>query len=289
MAKKSKAAKLAKSAGIGRDTQALDALRRLLRESATIHETHRGAILSEDDPEHVHQARVALRRMRTLIRGFGDMLSPKTQRRIGELLKDRFKALGPLRDADVHAEALAGQPQSDKAAATAAELRRALRRDLAEDTGLSLKMQIETILHDTGTAIRGDRRQRLAQGPVGVIASRALHVAWTELLSFGADLNRLSPDDLHEFRKRAKDMRYLTEFFGTLFTEKPDHMMKRMAKMQDALGIVNDLQVMKARQHQDGMALPDDADRIEAKARQQSQKAWQKLRAEPVWWADLPA
>lgn len=289
MASKSKTAKLAKSAGIGQNTQALDALRRLLRENAVVHETHRSAILTRDDPEHVHQARVALRRMRTLIRGFGDMLSPQVRRRIGDILKDRFKVLGPLRDADVQAMALAGQPQAEAAAATAAELRQALRDDLAADTGLSLKMQIETILHDTASAIRGDHRQRLSQGPVGIIASRALHVAWTELLSFGPDLNRLSPDDLHEFRKRAKDMRYLAEFFGTLFAGKPDNMLKRMAKMQDALGIVNDLQVMRMRQHLDGMALPEDADRIEAKSRQQAQKGWQRLRATPVWWADLPA
>ncbi|MBU2958244.1 CHAD domain-containing protein [Paracoccus sp. 1_MG-2023] len=275
-----KAQKLAKSAGLAGDTNALDGFRRLLREDAVIHDRKRAAILTSDDPEAVHQARVALRRMRSLLRGFRDMLSPGTFKALDGLLKARADQLGPLRDADVQAEAL-GTPQAQSAAD---DLRAELRATFQAETALSLKIEVERVLHDRNRAIRGDRRRRLADAPLPVIASRALQVAWTELLAFGPDLGRLDPEELHDFRKRSKEMRYLSEFFGRLFDSDAAPMQKRMARMQDALGVVNDLVTMRAR----GSELPKGADKTEAKARARAAKAWDKLRGAPVWWTDIP-
>lgn len=289
MSGKPKATKMAKSAGLVSRTTGLDALRRLLREGAAAYDARRASILTSDDPEHVHQARVALRRLRSLVRGFSDMLTGRTAGKLSDLLADRFRMLGPLRDADVHAEALTGSDEAEAAAAEAARLRADIREALADDKSLSLKMEIEVLLHETTSAVRGARRQRLATAPVGVMASRALQTAWTELLAFGPDLRTLSPGDLHSFRKRAKDMRYLSEFFGTLFEDDRKPMLKKMSEMQDALGIVNDIANMRAAQaDENAPALPQDADRIEAEALKAGQKAWKKLRATAPWWSAPP-
>jgi CHAD domain-containing protein len=290
MTSKPKAKKMVKSAGIAPETTGIDALRRLLREGAAIYEARRVGILESDDPEHVHQARVALRRLRSLVRGFSDMLTGKTADRLSDLLKSRFQALGPLRDADVHAEALSQTDHAEAASREAASLRADIREQLSSDKALSLKTEIEALLHDTNAAMRGARRQRLAASPVGVMASRALQTAWTELLSFGPDLRRLPRGELHEFRKRAKDMRYLSEFFGPVFADDPKTMSKRMAGMQDALGIVNDIDTMRAAEASDETApgLPPDADQIEADALRDAQKAWKKLRQIPPWWTGAP-
>ncbi|WP_282602944.1 CHAD domain-containing protein [Paracoccus sp. PARArs4] len=276
----SKAAKMAKSAGLATDTNALDGFRRLLRENAALHDRHRADILTSDDPESVHQARVALRRMRALVRGFRDMLSRDAQKQLARILKARGQQLGPLRDADVRAEALG----TDDARADAACLRGELRDQLRDTQELSLRIEVERVLHDRIRAIRGDARRRLADAPLPVIASRALQVAWTELLAFGPDLDRLDPEELHDFRKRSKDMRYLSEFFGRLFDKDAAPMQKRMSRMQDALGVVNDLVTMRAK----GADLPKGAARSEERARAKAAKAWRKLRGAPVWWTDIP-
>ncbi|MDO5371653.1 CHAD domain-containing protein, partial [Paracoccus sp. (in: a-proteobacteria)] len=223
----------------------LQAFRRLIEQGAATHDAQIEPILTSDDPEAVHRARVALRRMRSTVRGFADMLSPDAGGRLEAVLAERFRRLGPLRDADVHAGELAGTPAGDEAARQAADLRKALRAELRDDAWVPLSDEVARLL-DGSRLVRGGRRRRLAEASVQVIASRALQVAWTEMLAFGNDLGRLSEDDLHDFRKRAKDMRYLSEFFGPLWPGRPEaEMVRRMAKMQDALGTLNDLTNMR--------------------------------------------
>ncbi|SNT71560.1 CHAD domain-containing protein [Paracoccus seriniphilus] len=289
MSRKSKSRQTTGSTGIKAAASAMDSLRRLLREGAIIYEARRNFILQSDDPEHVHQARVALRRMRSLLRGFDGMLTGESTSAINDLLAKKFRELGPLRDADVHAEAVSGQDGADQARQAAAELRAQLRQAFRDSTDLSLKAQIDAILHDSVKVLRGARRQRLARAPVTIIAARALQLAWTELLAFGGDLDTLSPDGLHQFRKRAKDMRYLVDYFAPLFPDASGKMPKRLSQMQDALGIVNDLAVMREKSGQDEeIRLPADAERTEAKARKAANKAWRKLSSEPAWWCDIP-
>ena len=259
-----------------RDPTALDMLRLLLRAEAIRHDRHRAAFMASDDPEQVHQIRVALRRMRALVRGFGDMLAPKTARRLSALLRDEFRRFGPLRDADVQAAMRVGA-----AGVEAARLRAELRAALAAENAPSLKARIAAILHDTPRAVGSGRRRRLAMAPAGLMASRALHATWTGLLAFGPDPTALPPGDLHDFRKRAKDMRYLAEFLGGRFGGTPGKTEKRLARMQDALGLVNDLHVMRQGA---SPALPEDHRRREARALAKARKAWAKLRRTGPWW-----
>lgn len=275
-----------KSKALAAKMSGLQAFRRLIEQGAATHDAQIEPILTSDDPEAVHRARVALRRMRSTVRGFADMLSPDAGRRLESMLADRFRRLGPLRDADVHAGELAGTPAGDEAGRQAAELREALRAELRDDAWTPLSDEVARLL-DGSRLVRGGRRRRLAEASVQVIASRALQVAWTEMLAFGNDLSRLSEDDLHDFRKRAKDMRYLSEFFGPLWPGRPEaEMVRRMAKMQDALGTLNDLTNMRrnAQEGPEAEWLPADAEEREAKARSQADKAWTRLRKVAPWW-----
>lgn len=269
------------------DQSAAQALAFALRRGALTYETRRAAILGEDGtPEDVHGARVALRRTRSVLRGFSDMLAPKLAARLQQDLAQRFRALGPLRDADVQAEALSGSGDAGtQAADRARELRASVRAELAGSDTPPLTEVIESVLEKDDKLISGDRRRRLAEAPVGVIASRALQVAWTELLCFGAEPDQLPPESLHEFRKRAKDLRYLTELFGPLFPGKaPRASLKHLKSMQDSLGLLNDLHVMAGPGAKDA-ALPHDAEAREKDARKAARAAWQDLRRAPLWWA----
>lgn len=272
------------------DTTGLDALRRLLRKWAETYDAAKGQILSSDEIEHTHQARVALRRMRSMVRGFADMLTPSTAKDLADLLASRFRLLGPLRDADVHALAYAGTPQHDESLRIAAELRAKTRSELQDGDKTSLKFEVEALLHDVTKAVRGARRQRLAEAPVGVIGSRALQTAWTEMLAFGPDLGHLSPDDLHEFRKQSKTMRYLMDALAPLHDkELTEPMLRRLSRLQDDLGHLNDLASMRKSALSGDETLPEGFEDSEIAAREGADKAWRKLRKEPVWWCGLSA
>lgn len=277
-----------KSRGLSPKMSGAESFRHLIGQEADAHDAQIPVILSSDDPEAVHRARVALRRLRSTVRGFADMLTPDVEGQLEGLLAERFRRLGALRDADVHAEALAGTPAGDEAAREAARLRDVLRAELRHE-GTRVADDLGRVL-DGARISRGGRRKRLAQAPVGLIASRALQDAWTEMLAFGKRLDRLSEDDLHSFRKRAKDMRYLAEFFGPLWPDQPEApMVRRMARMQDALGLLNDLTNMRrtAEAGAEADRLPPDAAEREGEARKETDTAWTRLRKMPPWWHAL--
>ncbi|MDP5307752.1 CHAD domain-containing protein [Paracoccus spongiarum] len=270
---------------VRRDMAAAEALELALRQGGAAHEAARQAILSRDEPEDVHAARVALRRMRSILRGFGDMVASKTGARLDDLLAERCRALAALRDADVQAEAATGASRAE-AAARAQRLRAEARAMLADPQDHPpLPGLIAATTGDRARLCKGNRRRRLAAAPVALIAARGLQTAWSELLSFGPQPEALPPEERHQFRKRAKDLRYIAEFFAPLFDgRQPRAMLKTIKALQDALGTLNDLHVMAA-----DAALPDDAAAREAKARDKARKLWKRLRASPVWWLDVAA
>lgn len=269
-----------------RKMSARQAFRHLLWQGAAAHDAQIPAILGSDDPEAVHRARVALRRLRSALRGFADMLSPEIADRLEGILAERFRRLGPLRDADVRAAALAGTPAGPEAAGEAARLRAALRSELRGFGPLSDEL---AQLLESAKLSPGGRRKRLARAPVGVVASRALQAAWTELLAFGRHLDRLSGDELHGFRKRAKDMRYLAGFFGPLWLARSEApMLRRMARMQDALGLLNDLATMRRNAGDPAAHLPPDAAARERAAWRDAEAAWARLRRMTPWWCAPP-
>ena len=78
-------------------------------------------------------------------------------------------------------------------------------------------------------------------GPARIYATHALNRRLKHLLASGADLSALSVPELHEQRKRAKRLRYATEFFAPFFAGKAARKyMAKLAVLQEVLGAVND-------------------------------------------------
>jgi CHAD domain-containing protein len=88
-----------------------------------------------DDPEHVHQARVGTRRLRSDLRTFRRLLDPELTARVRAELGWVADALGEVRDADVLTDRLRSQiaalPDSDARPAAGLLRRLALQRDAA--------------------------------------------------------------------------------------------------------------------------------------------------------------
>lgn len=280
-----------------------EALASFLRAGAAEYDRQRALVLETADPEPTHKARVALRRMRAILGGFAPILSQDGLKSLQRDLRQAFRAFGPLRDADVRAEEFADTPAADAHRAAAAALRDELRARLSDPAAQTLTAQLDTRLADPRFWRKGGAGRRLGDAPAQVAGQRAMHEAWTAMLAFGDDLSALSIEDRHEFRKDAKSMRYLSEAFRPLWPGDPAKgFLSRMTKLQDALGIMNDIAGFRA--HAEAQAgddadaettddaaphLPDDLDARESAAAKAAQKGWDRLRDKGPWWAGSAA
>jgi CHAD domain-containing protein len=83
--------------------------------------------------------------------------------------------------------------------------------------------------------------------PILDFAADALNRRHKKLLKLGGKKAKLAESELHDLRLEFKKMRYLAEFFGSLFAGKATRRyLKSMAAAQDRLGSLNDALVSRA-------------------------------------------
>jgi inorganic triphosphatase YgiF len=197
-----------------------------------------------EDPEGVHQMRVAARRLRSAISVFRESLPGAWTGRLtrevrwltGEMAAARewdvflAETLAPLR------ESMAGEPSLALLAARSAEARtRAYERVRAA----AADPRHARLLLDLSRA--------LAEGweatvPVVAAARTVLAVRHEKALRAGANLAQLDAEGLHRLRIRLKQLRYAVEFFDGLFPGKqPRKYASALADLQTCLGILQDV------------------------------------------------
>ena len=98
------------------------------------------------------------------------------------------------------------------------------------------------------SAARSERhRGRAARRPLIATARAVLAKRDDVVCALGDRLAELSVDDLHAMRIRVKQFRYAADFFAPLFGAKSaPPLQKRLRKLQDALGWLNDAVVAQA-------------------------------------------
>jgi CHAD domain-containing protein len=200
-------------------------------------------------PLHLHQTRVALRRLRTALRVFGSWGSTLDPRWDG-VLRDVFRRLGAARDSDAIAAALA--PELAAAGAPPVDLPgRAQRESPAQVLqGRAFNRVLTELIVFAGSAPVGPRHSHKPPHPPA--HGRSLKRRASALLN---RLHRqvmrdtpgfLAADDAtrHRTRKRLKRLRYSVEFVAPLFKDKAvARYLKPLCKALDALGALNDLNV----------------------------------------------
>jgi adenylate cyclase len=218
---------------------------------AHLQSNHSGAI-SSDDPEYVHQMRVATRRLRAALRLFRPALPAGFEEVLVAPLRELMSSLGQARDLDVLvaeivapvAQAIPDDPRlTDLAGAITNRqyaARDAIRQLLRQPAYGKLLLTAGQLLHrapfidvpkpedDADTLIPfAERRLRKLL--------RAIHeLAATARVDY--------PPTLHELRIAIKRLRYAIEFFGTIISGKSGvSIIKRLAGLQEELGQLNDL------------------------------------------------
>jgi len=216
-----------------------------------LQQNHAGAVAS-DDPEYIHQMRVATRRLRAALRLFAPALPDGFAAPVVAPLRELMGVLGQARDLDVLLAEIAepvlqALPDEPRLAALVGIIteRRFDRRRAAVDFlraprfGALVLETLET-LHEhvpppevgaggTATHLAGfatDRLRRL-RGKVLRLAARARIDA---------------PPTLHALRIGIKRLRYALEFFAPLADPKAmRRLLGRLAALQETLGQINDL------------------------------------------------
>ena len=194
-------------------------------------------------PDALHQARVALRRLRSAFSIFKALLDDGVNAGLRNGLRWLAMEIGEARSIDALLER-----------APPGEL-----RDHLETARESACTRIEMIL---GSARVGSLMLDLAQlttsgsllgaaadkrvQSVGAFASDALDRFHHKVKTDGRDLAEAGDQARHEVRKDTKTLRYASEFFATLFNRKRDrrrykHFISALQDVQDKLGLLNDM------------------------------------------------
>jgi len=238
------------------DAGAVAVLRSLLE---VIGENFEGTI-SGEDPEHLHQLRIAVRRSRTVQRQLKDVFVPEELPGYRAEFRWLQQATGPARDLDVYVEDLESlremlpeqmRPDLDPLVpvlahsrlAARADMTRALRSDrtanLIEDWERLLETLTERPAHDRPSA----------EKPIGEVAGKRIRKVYKRIVKMGRAIKHDSPPEAyHELRKKGKELRYMLELFGpSLFGEEAvGPFIKTLKGLQDVLGRHQDREVQIA-------------------------------------------
>ncbi len=251
-----------------------------------------------DRADLVHQLRIGLRRLRSALRLFRGWVEPVPEA-IEAGARELFRALGALRDQDVLAQAIepalqrAGAPAprdaATAAAAEAATLPAAASAAAAPPT--RLRGSASTRADDACLLIAADPTQRwllallawrsalgtaadaasIAPGrastadgrratePLAALARRRLARWQRALTDQASNFAQLDEASLHALRKRAKRLRYASEFVESLFPRKETRrFVERLQAVQQALGELGDLGLAARRYGREAGAQPRD-------------------------------
>ena len=218
-----------------------DSLRLILAEGLDHLDAHRTAAHG-GDAEALHQARVALRRLRSALKLFRRHLDPAAGDGFNDLLRGLGRTLGAARDWDVFVlETLPALPDALSLLAPAQQ-----RRDIAH---VSLRATLDNPataailrdLRDWSTAPAAFIDASRASRTVGDAAGPMLDRLARTVRRRGRRLARQDDEERHALRKALKGLRYGIEMLHSLHD--PDAVKpyrKALSVLQEDLGRLND-------------------------------------------------
>ena len=198
-----------------------------------------------DDPESVHQARVATRRLRSDLKTFGAALDPGWVRRTRAELGWVAGLLGQVRDTDVLAgrltsvaaasadiDAVAINGLQDTLAAQRAEVYEQLREALGSGRYVELVRSLEDAVGSPPFASGAS-----LVAPARTALRPLLRRPWRTLCRTAGQLGSEPSDhDLHLVRIKAKQLRYAAELAAPVAGERAARLGHAAQALQDVLG-----------------------------------------------------
>ncbi len=207
------------------------------------------------DPEGVHQMRVALRRLRSALQIFRPFIPAEQMDSLGPRVKALADALGPAREWDVFlgellppvAQALPGH---DGIAALEAAARAARDRGYALVRSTLADPAHTALLLDLAAWVDGrewrnqpvSEQSTLLLSPVTDMAGALLGKRHRQARKRGRGFAKLAAAPRHELRISLKKLRYAADFFRSLYEGKAlRRFLEELATLQDHLGHLQDV------------------------------------------------
>jgi CHAD domain-containing protein len=266
------------------------------------------------DPEGVHQMRIGARRARAALAVFQPLLPDRSARVLRSELRWLGRELGPARDLDVFTrevlppiERSAGDDPAfkrlvEEAGSLRADCYAVVREVLSSPRYARLVLELGAWLHG-----RGWRNQPVSEAsarlfaPARGFASELLTRRERRVRRFEKRVGE-SDEARHALRLELKKLRYAAEFFRDLFPERrPKRSLRRIARVQSALGRMNDvvtahgiLETLLARLGEERAPAHDRAagfiegwtTRLAAGDREDFEDASKRLRRTTPYWRD---
>jgi triphosphatase len=211
-------------------------------------------VLSSDDIEYVHQARVAVRRLRSAFSVFLPAFPREMFDRQLTELRWLAAALGEARDWDVLmsetlpavCEALPAEAGlhelMERCASLHAAARRAAQEALASRRYTVLLLELGGVFLRAPWAVSVDDGAVERARPLIDFAAAMLAQRHRKVVKRASKLSQLDGVQLHQLRIRIKKLRYAAEFFSALYEKKKvrDYV-QALSGLQELLGSLNDV------------------------------------------------
>jgi len=234
----------AKAAPINEEMTPVEAFRSIALGCLEHFQRNEKGLLEGSDPEFVHQARVALRRLRSAIKLFAPVLPPEFVSAYGQTWQTLASALGDARNWDVFLEETlppiqAASPENrdikrlrNEARQRSKSTRRSIKRLLAVSEYPCLLVEFTSAIYSLTDTLSLPLKE-FASERISCHAKRA-----KKLAIHHADL---TPEERHRMRISFKKLRYTLEFFAPLQPQKRyTTNLRILSRLQNELGTIND-------------------------------------------------
>jgi CHAD domain-containing protein len=225
------------------DSAAREVIRSVIAQSVAALLYHDPLVRTSGDPEAVHQARVATRKLRSHLRTFGPLLDPEWTEPLRSELGWLALGLGAVRDQEVLLERLRERakalPANDLRSAVGVlhllevdieGLRKKLMTDLDSTRYVDLLERLVAAAHSPVTLPEADQ-------PAGSVLPALAAGPWRRLRSAVKNLADPPADaDLHRIRILAKRARYAAEAVAPVAGDRAAAFARAAAKLQTILG-----------------------------------------------------
>lgn len=221
-----------------------------LREIKRIKKWRKVAIKGTD-PEGVHQLRVSLRKMRTVLIIFKPYIHSKQTKQLANTLKGFAKKLDDARDLDVYLMANFAETSTplSKLASKQREVAYQQMRKLIKSKKFNqcLKKWKKSFKKDLWQKNISKAQRKALKKPIKPLAIEILETYRKDILALSKQHSTLTDEELHQLRIKFKKLRYAAEFFADFFDSDPmNTFIKQIKTLQDNLGDIHDCYVVKA-------------------------------------------